>query len=86
MYLGEEFAGPEKQGLAPKISAEPWAFCRTPKVLFCRTFLQLAFHYVKRSTEPSHRTREGVNREKLTVKKIINNEMFFFTVYVRYKQ
>ena len=23
-------------------------------------------------------TREGVNREKLTVKKIINNEMFFF--------
>ena len=30
--------------------------------------------------------REGANREKLTVKKIINNEMFFFfTVYVRYK-
>ena len=27
----------------------------------------------------------GVNREKLTVKKIINNEMFFFTVYVPYK-
>ena len=23
-------------------------------------------------------TREGANREKLTVKKIINNEMFFF--------
>ena len=30
-------------------------------------------------------TREGVNREKLTVKKIINNEMFFVTVYVPYK-
>ena len=29
--------------------------------------------------------REGVNREKLTVRKIINNEMFFFTVYVPYK-
>ena len=29
--------------------------------------------------------REGVNREKLTVKKIINNEMFFFTVNVPYK-
>ena len=29
--------------------------------------------------------REGANREKLTVKKIINNEMFFFTVYVPYK-
>ena len=30
--------------------------------------------------------QEGVNREKLTVKKkIINNEMFFFTVYVPYK-
>ena len=30
-------------------------------------------------------TREGANREKLTVKKIINNEMFFFTVYIPYK-
>ena len=31
-------------------------------------------------------SREGANREKLTVKKIINNEMFFFfTVYVPYK-
>ena len=29
--------------------------------------------------------REGANREKLTVKKIINNEMFFFTVYIPYK-
>ena len=29
--------------------------------------------------------REGANREKLTVKKIINNEIFFFTVYVPYK-
>ena len=27
----------------------------------------------------------GANREKLTVKKIIDNEMFFFTVYVPYK-
>ena len=33
------------------------------------------------------KSREGVNREKLTVKKIINEEMFFcfFTVYVPYK-
>ena len=31
------------------------------------------------------KSREGANREKPTVKKIINNEMFFFTVYVRYK-
>ena len=31
-------------------------------------------------------SREGVNREKLTVKKLIDNEMFFFfTVYVPYK-
>ena len=30
--------------------------------------------------------REGANREKLTVKKLIDNEMFFFfTVYVPYK-
>ena len=29
--------------------------------------------------------REGVNREKLTVKKLINKEIFFFTVYVPYK-
>ena len=26
--------------------------------------------------------REGVNREKLTVKKIINNEMFFFSPFM----
>ena len=30
-------------------------------------------------------TREGANREKLTVKKLIDNEIFFFTVYVPYK-
>ena len=30
---------------------------------------------MQKKTEGS---REGVNREKLTVKKIINNEMFFF--------
>ena len=30
-------------------------------------------------------SREGVNREKLTVKKIVNNEIFFFTVDVPYK-
>ena len=30
-------------------------------------------------------SERGANREKLTVKKIINNEMFFFTVYVPYK-
>ena len=29
--------------------------------------------------------QEGVNREKPTVKKITNKEMFFFTVYVPYK-
>ena len=29
--------------------------------------------------------REGANREKLTVKKIINNEMLFLTVYIPYK-
>ena len=29
--------------------------------------------------------REGVNREKLTVKKIINKEIFVFTVCVPYK-
>ena len=28
--------------------------------------------------KPLLETREGANREKLTVKKIINNEMFFF--------
>ena len=31
------------------------------------------------------RDREGANREKLTVKKLIDNEMFFFTVNVPYK-
>ena len=31
------------------------------------------------------KNREGANREKLTVKKIINNEMFLFTVYIPYK-
>ena len=29
--------------------------------------------------------REGANREKLTMKKLIDNEIFFFTVYVPYK-
>ena len=29
--------------------------------------------------------REGANREKLTVKTIINNEIFFCTAYVPYK-
>ena len=29
--------------------------------------------------------REGANREKLTLKKIINKEMIFFTVYLPYK-
>ena len=33
----------------------------------------------------SEKIREGANRGKRTVKKIINNEMFFFTVYVPYK-
>ena len=30
----------------------------------------------------SRRIRAGVNREKLTVKKIINNEMFFFSPFM----
>ena len=28
------------------------------------------------------KNREGANREKLTVKKIINNEMFFFSPFL----
>ena len=31
------------------------------------------------------KNREGVNREKLTVKKINKETFFFFTVYVPYK-
>ena len=31
---------------------------------------------------PESFNREGVNREKLTVKKIINNEMFFFSPFM----
>ena len=46
----------------------------------CRVF------FFEKAVFPFSRgSREGANREKLTVKKIINNEMFFFTVYVPYK-
>ena len=44
---------------------------------------QKSSKYVKnRFPTPSDKSREGVNHEKLTVKKIINNEMFFFSPFM----
>ena len=38
--------------------------------------------FLNRIQQTVSATREGVNREKLTVKKIINNEMFFFSPFM----
>ena len=57
---------------------------KTETILICNNFRPNG-NSVSITTLTHLHSREGVNREKLTVKKIVNHEMFFFTVYVPYK-
>ena len=55
---------------------------RKPSILEADDFVGACY---RKAMTPPKAIDFGANREKPTVKKLINNEMFFFTVYIPYK-
>ena len=64
--------GPGVQGKGGQNTGTGFTALRLEVVLYL-------LNYIARSVIGWVLNREGVNREKLTVKKIINKEMFFFS-------
>ena len=73
------------------LGAQNGGFGRGPKSWCWKSLCAFSVGYTRQAREiynfgaPVSTGREGANREKLTMKKIISNEMLFFTVYVPYK-